>query len=250
MLSEPCPVTVNLSVSITATGISVITIDCLKEGVSVIDNSDIVAGNNSSGNISGATTYNTPMNFSLTDTPDEIYIAIANFSVNTKVATVNSLEIIADEESEIFHSDECEFVSVWENSNHEGRVSIQYKSIQNFAGLIYDSSSSYFSIDLDARFRKENKVSVQKVLELTEMVLNTASSLKKQRKLTIDDVPDFMHTKIQLILAHAASGSVLIDGKEWSIEEGYEEGSRPDSYPMTPSEVKLTEKNFYEHNVI
>lgn len=163
--------------------------------------------------------------------------------------TDGELDIEHEESEELFYSDFVDFVSTWANGPGSGRVLIQYKSIQNFADLIYDSESGYFNIELEGRFRKERKVTAQKVLELTEMILNTASSVKKQRKLTLDDVPDYMHTKICLILAHAASGSVVINGIEWSLEEEYEEGERPETYPLTPAEVFLTEKNYYKHNV-
>jgi len=153
-------------------------------------------------------------------------------------------------DTEIYYTDSVEFVTTWANSNSEGRVDIQYKSVQNFADLLYDESSSYFQIQLTGRFRKERKQTAQKSLELTEMVLNTAASVKKQRKLTLDDMPDYMHTKVNLILAHAASGSVLVDGLEISVEEGYEEGDRPETYPLTPAENWLTIKDYYKHNVI
>jgi hypothetical protein len=153
-------------------------------------------------------------------------------------------------DTEIYYTDSVEFVTTWSNSNSEGRVDIQYRSIQNFAGLLYDESSPYFLIQLTGRFRKERKITAQKSLELTEMVLNTAASVKKQRKLTLDDLPDYMHTKVNLILAHAASGSVLVDGMEITLEEGYEEGDRPETYPLTPAEVQLTIKDYYKHNVI
>lgn len=153
-------------------------------------------------------------------------------------------------DNEIYYCDAIDFVSTWANSSSSGRVVIQFKSIQNFAGLLYDSGSGYFSIELEGRFRKERKITAQKSLELTEMVLNTAASVKKQRKLTIDDVSDYMHTKITLALAHAASGSVLVDGFEISVEESYDEGDRPESYPLTPADTWLTIKDYYKHNVI
>lgn len=157
-----------------------------------------------------------------------------------------------DEEpdEELFYSDPVEFVSVWANAPASGRVVIQYKSNYNFAGLIYSESSPYFSIELEGRFRKIKPITAQKVLELTSMVLNTAASVKKQKHLVLDDLPDYMHTKVALALAHAASGSVLVNGLEVSMEEGYEEGDRPGSYPLTPAEIFLTVKNFYSHNVI
>ena len=156
----------------------------------------------------------------------------------------------AETDDEIYYTDAVEFVTTWDNSSYDGRVVIQYKSVQNFADILYDESSEYFQIELTGRFRKERKQTAQKSLELTEMVLNTASSVKKQRKLTLDDLSDYMHTKVTLILAHAASGSVLVDGMEISVEESYEEGDRPETYPLTPAEVWLTDKDYYKHNVI
>lgn len=155
-----------------------------------------------------------------------------------------------DLNTELFHSDAVLFVSVWENSSSQGRVDIQFKSIVNFADLIYDEYSEYFMLQLDGRFRKEQKITQQKVLELTEKVINTASSVKIKKRLVLDDLTDYMHTKICLALAHASSGSVLIDGKEWVQADEYEEGDRPDTYPLTPAEVLLTEKNYFKHNVI
>lgn len=155
-----------------------------------------------------------------------------------------------DTDEELYYSDFIDFVSEWTNSPGSGRIDIQFKSVQNFAGLFYTEDSDYFMIQLDGRFRKERQVTAQKSLELTEVVLNTAQSVKTQRRLTIDDVPDYMHKKINLILAHASSGSVYIKGKEWSVEETYEEAERPGSYPMSPAEIWLTEKLSYQHNVI
>src|SRR5688572_12379699 len=80
-------------------------------------------------------------------------------------------------DDELFYSDFIDFVSTWANSPSSGRILIQYKSIQNFADLIYNSTSEYFNIELEGRFRKERKITAQKTLELTEMVLNTAASL-------------------------------------------------------------------------
>lgn len=155
-----------------------------------------------------------------------------------------------EDEIEEWYTDEIEFTSDWVNSSSSGRVNIKYKSAQNFADLIYDEDSEYFSIDIEGRFRKEKKVTTQKNLDLTEIVLTTASSLKIQRRLTIEDTADYMHTKINLILAHAASGSVVINDKEWSVEDGYEEGARPDTYPLTPADIFLTEKEAYFHNTL
>lgn len=154
-------------------------------------------------------------------------------------------------DNELYYTDEVEFVSVWANGPSSGRVVIQFKNIKNFAGLIYNESSSYFNLEIEGRFRKERKITSQKSIETSGVVLTTASTVKKQKKLTIDDVPDYMHTKICLALAHAASGSVLVNGVEISLEESYNESDdRPESYPLTPADIWLTLKNYYKHNII
>lgn len=194
-----------------------------------------------------------PVKYSLAMTPSDESMCDKKiqFKIYTGTdETDGELDITDEDSEELFYSDFVDFVSTWANGPDSGRVDIQYRSIQNFAGLLYDSESPYFQIQLEGRFRKERKITEEKSLELTEMVLNTAASVKKQRKLTIDDVPDYMHTKICLILAHAASGSVLVNGMEISKEEAYEEGERPESYPLTPAEIWLTDKNYYKHNVI
>jgi len=194
-----------------------------------------------------------PVKYSLSMTPSDESMCDKKIQFKIYTGTEETdgeLDITHEDSEELFYSDFIDFVSSWANGPNSGRVDIQYRSIQNFAGLLYDSESEYFQIQLEGRFRKERKITEEKALELTEMVLNTAASVKKQRKLTIDDVPDYMHTKICLILAHAASGTVLVNGMEISKEEAYEEGERPETYPLTPAEIWLTDKNYYKHNVI
>jgi len=165
---------------------------------------------------------------------------------NTAVVKVYDFKVF----SNVAHSDCVNFTDQLVDGPGNGSILIKYKSIQNFADLIYTPSSEYFSLRLQARFFHERQISANKSFTTTERILNTASSLKSQRKLSIDDVPAYMHRKIQLALAHSTSGSLLIDEVEWTIEENYELGSRPESYPMYPAEIWLTEKEFYKHNVI
>lgn len=179
-----------------------------------------------------------------------IGFAVYNDTGTALNADINSIALDDVTPVEVFYSDFVDFVSEWSNSSSSGRVDILFKSVQNFDDLFYNESSEYFQIQLDGRFRKERKITAQKVLELTEIVINTATSVKKQRKLMITDVPDYMHTKICAILAHAASGSVLVDGFEITVDGEYEEGTdRPDTYPLSPAEIFLTIKDYYRHNV-
>ena len=156
---------------------------------------------------------------------------------------------IFDDAEEIFHSDTIEFVSVWANNVSSGRVNIQYRNSKNFAGLIY-SGTDYFSIDLDAQFRKEKQITTQKTTDSTDIILNTASTLKLQKLLRVSYVPDYMHRKINLILAHAASGSVLVNGTSITVEEGYDIDEVPSSYPLSQAEIYLTDKYYYKHNIL
>lgn len=131
-------------------------------------------------------------------------------------------------------------------------IFIQYKSIKNFAGIIYDENSEYFSIRIPGVFFHERNPTDQKSLQLSNSrIVNTSSVLKKQKLFEIQDCPYYMHTKIQLILQHAVSGSVVINGVEWKIEEPYEiDDSRPDTYPMRSATTYLTRKNYLKRNVI
>lgn len=158
-----------------------------------------------------------------------------------------------DLDNEIHHSDFIDFVSVWSSTPSSGRVVIQYTNSKPFAGLYYDGSMSYFNLEIEGKFSEndDREITAQKAIELSESILNTAASVKIQRELIIDDVPSYMHKKICLALAHAGSGSVLINGIEWTLEEAYNKSTdMPKSYPFRPASVFLTEKNSYQHNII
>lgn len=156
-----------------------------------------------------------------------------------------------ESDNELFHSDSIDFVSVWANGPNSGRVVVQFKSIQNYAGLHYTSGSPYFNLEIDGRFRKERQNSTVKEVETTENIINTAAVLRTQKKLEINDQTSYMHRKVLMALSHAASGSVLIGGVEYSIGEAYTESEdAPNSYPLSPAEIWLTEKNSLLHNVI
>ena len=65
------------------------------------------------------------------------------------------------------------------------------------------------------------------------------------------DSPRYEHRKILLILQHAISGSVLVDGIEISLDGAtYEMTKRDQKYNLKPAQILLTHKNSYVHNVI
>lgn len=130
-------------------------------------------------------------------------------------------------------------------------ILIQYTSAQNFAGLIYDDYTGYFTIRIPGIFYQGRTKSEVKTIDLSNsLVINTASSLKSQRKILTKPMPDFMHLKFQLVLSHAISGSVLIDGVSWTQEESYEQEDLNELYPLKPANIYLTRKNYLQRNVI
>lgn len=176
-----------------------------------------------------------------------------DYSLCDKFLSFKVIQKALDPEDEIklFYSDDIEFVSSWPNSINSGRVNIQFRSIQNFAGLIYDTESPYFTIDLDGQFVEPDFQTTEKVLELTEMVLNTASTFKERTLLVLQDMPRYMHRKVLLILQHAPSGSVIVNDIEISLDGGsYEMTKRSQNYILKPSQILLTHKHSYLHNVI
>lgn len=154
-------------------------------------------------------------------------------------------------DEELFYSDKVEFVSSWINSSVSGRVVIKFKSAINFAALIYDDDSDFFSIEIDGQFVEGEFQTTEKVLELTEMVLNTASTFKEKTNLVINDAPRYMHRKIILALQHSISGQCMVNGIPISLDGGsYTLTKRNQHYILKPAEILLTHKNSYIHNVI
>jgi hypothetical protein len=129
---------------------------------------------------------------------------------------------------------------------------IQYRSSKNNASIVYTANTPYFNFRVPGRFYNfRNKTEVEAEELSDSVVINTASSLSKQRMLTVGDLPEYMHTKIQLILAHAIAGSVLIKGYEWIMEETYEliERKAPE-YPLKAANIYLTRRNYVSRNVM
>ena len=59
-----------------------------------------------------------------------------------------------------------------------------------------------------------------------------------------------MHDIIELALAHSVSGSVSIEGYDWTKEEGYERNLPDSKCPKQSGKVWLTRKNQVVRNII
>ncbi len=187
-------------------------------------------------------------NFTFTAPAGAVFIGVQFTEGSNVNYEINDISVsLTSDETTIGRTDEVLFTS----DNLCGKL-VQYKSVKNFAGIPYDADSDYFNIFIPGVFFHGRNPTDQKSLGLSNSrVINTSSTLKKQKKFSIQDCPDYMHTKIQLILQHAVSGSLLIDGVEWTLEESYDQDdSSPDSYPFSRAEVYLTRKNYVKRNVI
>jgi hypothetical protein len=160
-----------------------------------------------------------------------------------------------DTEEIILHTDYVNFETVVKNS-----VLIKYKSEQNFAGLIYNEYSQYRWLRVAGRFFHPAKAGTQASSELSNGTVITRNyTMKRRKKLEVQDCPEYMNVKIDLALAHCVddgsnTGIVEINGVMWILDgEQYQyEGAadRPDTYPLQPGEVLLTRKNYFKQNVI
>ncbi len=132
-----------------------------------------------------------------------------------------------------------------------GTVLISYKSTKNFAGIVYPNDGNYFNIRIPARFFQARNKGTETSIELSNSkVINTSSSLKKQVLFSTILLPDYLHDIIELALAHSVSGSVNIDGYEWTKEEGYERNLPDAKCPKQSGKVWLTRKNQVVRNII
>lgn len=132
----------------------------------------------------------------------------------------------------------------------------QYKGSINYAGLTYilpdDDADPLFNLCVEGVFVHERDITEEVVVELTEQTIGTATSIKKQKLLTVQDAPDFFHRKIQLMLAHGFIGSVTDDvyNRTWLKEEKYEKEIRDRRYILKEGNVQLTDINYLKRGAI
>lgn len=136
-------------------------------------------------------------------------------------------------------------------TSHACTKLIEYSNTRNFAGLIYDedlSPDETYTIRVPATFFHERFPEDDETIELTDMVVNLNSSMKRQKRLDFDYMPYYMHNKIKLILKHQ---QLTIDDKDWVKQEEYEmSDSENKRFPIRMSSVWLTDKNYIQRNVL
>jgi hypothetical protein len=202
--------------------------------------------------------------FILRSNIDSIEITSVNkdlYSSNDLTFTASSLAIpICDDSVKFvisvdgidkFKSDYIKFSSLIAYNQGYGTLLIAYKSQNNFAGINYPNDGGYFYLRIPCRFFEQRNNRKQSSLELSNSkVINTSVIMKLQQLITTTLLPDYMHNKIELAIAHAVRGSLLIDGYEWSVEETYERNKQHQKSPMQMAKVWLTRKNHLVRNII
>jgi len=157
----------------------------------------------------------------------------------------------------LYKSDLVKFSTQIKTNPAYGTFLILYKSIgnfgsqSNFAGLNYPNNGNYFNLRIPCRFFEQRNNTSQSSLQLSNSkVINTSVILSLQQYMTVYMMPDYMHNKIQLALAHAVRGSLLIDGFEWTVTEGYERSNPDKRNPLQFGKVWLSRKNTLIRNII
>lgn len=153
--------------------------------------------------------------------------------------------------TDAYKSDLIKFNSNISLNQGYGTILISYKSAKNFAGIVYPNDGEYFNIRVPARFFQQRNKSTESSIELSNSkVINLSASLKIQQALITMLLPDYMHNKIELAIAHAVSGSLNIDGYDWTKEESYERNSPDGKSPMQSGKIWLTRKSSLKRNII
>lgn len=186
---------------------------------------------------------NTNVVYSLTFNPDDE--GICKKLVKFELWDVTDAEEVRISRTDLMDFKESDCISAWD-----------YTSTQNYAGLLYllpeGEEAPIFRLCIEGVFAHERELTEDVVVELTEQTIGTATSLKKQKLLTVQDAPDFFHRKIQLMLAHGFIGSVTDDiyNRTWVREEKYEKEIRDRRYIFKEGNVQLTDINYLKRGVI
>lgn len=158
------------------------------------------------------------------------------------------LKIIQDASPDIdvFRSDCLDI-----KTTHECTNLIRYTNERDYGGLVYADQSPEveFYLRVPSVFYHERCPEEDKSLELSNsVIINTAGTIKSQRRLDVFPVPDYFHRKLQMAIRHQ---TVEIDNLLWIREEAYERSTPQNSrWPLKKASVWLTERNFVVRNII
>jgi len=181
----------------------------------------------------------------------DLNFQIGDFSVAVCDLPQGVKFFIQKDDVDIYKSDTQLFLSSIEDTPSWGSKLIGYKSIKNFAGIKYPGDDTYFYFRTPCQFfRQRPKGSQDSIPSGGNSLLNTSIVKGKQQLMKVIYSPDYIHNKLELIFQHAASGSVLIDGVFWSMEEGYEVSPPDEKSPFQLGKIWLSDSNYLIRNMI
>ncbi len=153
----------------------------------------------------------------------------------------------------LYNSDLIRFSTFIKNNAGYGTFVIEYKTLgdSNFAGINYPNDGNYFALRIPCRFFEQRNKQSQAAIHLSNSkVINTSIIINLQQNLETSLLPDYMHNKIQLALAHSVRGSLVIDGYEWILEESYDRNNPDKKNPFKFGKIFLSRKNSVIRNII
>lgn len=133
---------------------------------------------------------------------------------------------------------------------HDETVLINYHNNRRFASI--DSSVGTPDPEFNLRipacfFHERNPREVEAIILSDNSSLQTMAQIKRQRKLEVQHMPDYMHLKLLLALSFS---NVTIDGFEWMLEETYDKPEGNRRFPLKSATTWLTMKNYVLRNVL
>lgn len=135
--------------------------------------------------------------------------------------------------------------------SHDCTQLIRYDNSKDFADIEYTdfSPTAEFYIRIPAIFFHERNTEEQERFETSgETIVRLRDEIKVKRLLEVGYMPDYMHRKLLLILAH---DTIEIDSETWVRNDPYEKIDPANKrYPLKRAQVLLTQQGYIKRNIL
>ena len=136
-------------------------------------------------------------------------------------------------------------------TSHDCTELIRYVNSKDFADIEYTnfSPSAEFYLRIPAVFFHETNTSEEEMFETSgQTIVSLRQEIKVKRQLQVGYMPDYMHRKLLLVLAHQ---TVEIDGDTWVRQDPYEKVPPAQKrYPLKMANVLLTLQGYIKRNIL
>ena len=185
-------------------------------------------------------------NFSQID-PEDLWLAVDGTASGTANVTITMPVGDIIYTGEILASSDC----IDLNGDHDCTQLIRYTNSKDYAGIEYTdfSPNAYFYIRVPAVFFHETNPTEEERFETSgQTIVRLRDEIKIKRNLQLGYMPDYMHRKLLLILAH---DTVEIDGDTWVRNDPYEKVPPANKrYPLKMANVLLTLQGYIKRNIL